>query len=180
MIIELRRIFLHDEQKCCDSNALKELKIRLRHHIPQTLQGKGAEFQEIFESLVHDGKITLGNYEFLHNALTEIEQITAANKIKDYQLKIQQILSLNSSCEEELKMISGNGENSSIKTTEFKYPSTSLNERSYSSVSSSSSGYCLVESYRDDSISSPPTSAENSNIYRTYEIEIASILRRGS
>jgi hypothetical protein len=88
MIFELRRIFFFDEQKARDSNALKELKILLKHHIPQSLHGHGKEFDEIFESLVHDGKIQFGNYSFLHDFVSKIDP-EAAKKIEDCQEKIK-------------------------------------------------------------------------------------------
>lgn len=91
MIIQLRRIFYFDEQKSRDSNALKELKILLKHHTPQSLHGHGKEFDEIFESLVHDRKIQLGNYNFLYDAVSKIDQ-EAAQKVKDCQDTINNIL----------------------------------------------------------------------------------------
>lgn len=44
---------------------MKELKLRLRHHLPHEILQPGKEFQEVFDALTLKNKIALGEYSFL-------------------------------------------------------------------------------------------------------------------
>ncbi|XP_071166995.1 uncharacterized protein [Mytilus edulis] len=70
---------------------MKELKIRLKHHLPKDVQESGKEFQDVFDALVLGKKISLGDYRFLTEALLDIHT-EAVMIIEKYQTKIKEIL----------------------------------------------------------------------------------------
>ncbi|OPL21728.1 hypothetical protein AM593_00044, partial [Mytilus galloprovincialis] len=89
MVIKLRRLFQCGKRG--DSDKMKELKLRLRHHLPHEILQPGKEFQEVFDALTLKNKIALGEYSFLCDVFSEIH-MEAGMITQDYQAKIIHIL----------------------------------------------------------------------------------------
>lgn len=89
MVIKLRRLFPCGKRG--DSDKMKELKLRLRHHLPHEILQSGREFQEVFDALTLKNKIVLGEYRFLCKVFSEIH-MEAEMITQEYQAKIKNLL----------------------------------------------------------------------------------------
>ncbi|XP_052099780.1 uncharacterized protein LOC127734138 [Mytilus californianus] len=85
MIIQLRRIFQREPDK------MKELQLRLRHHLPSEILQPEREFQDVFDALTLKRKISLGEYSFLCDVFSEI-YFEAEKITREYQAIIINLL----------------------------------------------------------------------------------------